>query len=122
MLWDMHLCVFDVRLSFENRVAVNGFQRNSITEGLSIEGAQERTKAAIAEKLVVVVAGENDLRSIGLPTHEFNLLDLQVDFNLFCCFCWILIFFLQSKYRRWAEDGIHTNPMSLCGNKVIESL
>jgi len=21
MLWDMHLCVFDVRLSFENRVA-----------------------------------------------------------------------------------------------------
>ena len=22
MLWDMHLCVFDVRLSFENRVTV----------------------------------------------------------------------------------------------------
>jgi len=23
MLWDMHLCVFDVRLSFENRVNTN---------------------------------------------------------------------------------------------------
>jgi len=22
MLWDMHLCVFDVRLSFENRVTL----------------------------------------------------------------------------------------------------
>jgi len=22
MLWDMHLCVFDVRLSFENRVSL----------------------------------------------------------------------------------------------------
>jgi len=22
MLWDMHLCVFDVRLSFENRVYI----------------------------------------------------------------------------------------------------
>jgi len=29
MLWDMHLCVFDVRLSFENRVVAVRFCRSS---------------------------------------------------------------------------------------------
>ena len=31
MLWDMHLCVFDVRLSFENRVYMSKRATN-ITE------------------------------------------------------------------------------------------
>ena len=30
MLWDMHLCVFDVRLSFENRVYFKTFATKTI--------------------------------------------------------------------------------------------
>ena len=47
MLWDMHLCVFDVRLSFENRVLLSTYLigwrkytlknlRNYIASGVSL--------------------------------------------------------------------------------------